>query len=127
MSVQLIFSLSGTLFGINSAECCHTQKMSSANHSCCSVEMNNMPEECTSDSYLLPSRLHSDCGCIHAAVKNNPDFTIQNSFELQKGNSVSVFYPSVNFEYTSLNFQTKKKTEKEHGPPLFLLDATFRI
>ena len=127
MSVQLIFSLSGFIFDVNAAECCHTRKIIVTTHSCCGNEINIVPQKCHSESSAPVSNLRSNCGCIHAQAAGNPDFTVYNSFELQKANSVSFFYPSVKFEYTLLNYQTKKKIEKEHGPPLFLLDATFLI
>ncbi|NJD22012.1 MAG: hypothetical protein FIA82_05005 [Melioribacter sp.] len=126
LCLQLIFTLSGFIANVNPADCCHTKKVVKKVHQCCK----EMDEEKTMDcesSQPYQSHSLSNCGCIHTHLDKNSDYTVNKSFELGKENLVTLitFYTDEQTQLFNSNF--RQKIEKEHSPPLFLLDSILRI
>lgn len=123
---QLIFTLSGFIANVNPADCCHTKKVVKKVHSCCDEMKEEKAMDCES---LQPYQGHSlsNCGCIHTHLDKNSDYTIHKSFELGKENYVALISFDVYQQQELFNVNFKQRLEKEHSPPLFLLDSTLLI
>lgn len=126
LCLQLIFTLSGFIANVNPSDCCHTKKVVKKVHSCCK-EMNEESSKDCESTQLYQSHNLSNCGCIHTHLDKNSDYTIHKSFELEKENIVALisFYVDQQSDLFSAHF--KQRIDKEHSPPLFLLDSILLI
>ena len=126
LSLQLIFTLSGFIANVNPSDCCHTKKIVKKVHSCCKKMVEKESLNCKSSQPIQGHTL-SNCGCINSNPERNLDYTVQNNFELQKENLITVIPFYVDQQTLSYISNFKQKIEKEHSPPLFLLDSTLLI
>ncbi len=126
LCLQLIFTLSGFIANVNPSDCCHTKKVVKKVPSCCKEMNEEKSMDCESSQPYQNHQL-SNCGCIHTHIDKNSDYTVQKNFELQKENLVSII-PFFVDQQTQLCYSDfSNKIEKEHSPPLYILDSTLRI
>jgi len=126
LSIQLVFVLSGFVFNINPPNCCHSKKEVKKTHSCCEKKNDKTPRKCESSQPISGYNL-GNCGCIHSNSDRNSDFTVQNSFELQKENIVALVYFNIDQPINNFDAHLKHRIEREHSPPIFMIDSAFRI
>ena len=126
ISLQLIFTLSGFISNVNPSDCCHSKKVTEKIDACCDEMAEGNSMDCELPQPFQSHNL-SNCGCIHTHIDKNSDYTVNKSFELQKEDLVAVipFYTDQQIILFTPNF--KQRIEKEHSPPLFLLDSTLLI
>lgn len=127
LCIQLVFTLSGFVSNVNSSNCCHAKKVVKNNHSCCEEMSEGITVACESQSSNTANPSLSNCGCIHSVNKDSLDYTVQNNFELQKETYFPVIYIFTSLQNINLSYHLKQRFEKEHSPPLFILDATLLI
>jgi hypothetical protein len=126
LSAQLVITLSGFNSNINPSDCCHKIKIVKKAHSCCQESFKETSSDCMANQSFTGHTL-SNCGCIHSISGSQTESTVQNSFELQKENSVALVYINIdNQNNTYLNY-FKQRIEKEESPPFFLLDSILLI
>ena len=126
LGLQLIFTLSGFIANVNPYDCCHTKKALEKVHSCCEEMTEENSMDCESSQPYQGHSL-SNCGCIHYNIDKNFNYTVHKSFELEKDNLVAVIPFYVDQQTKLFNSNFKQRIEKEHSPPLFLLDSTLLI
>ena len=126
LSLQLIFTLSGFIANVNPSDCCHSKKEIKKVHSCCEEMTEDNSMDCESSQPYQGHSL-SNCGCIHTNPDRNSDYTVNKSFELQNENLAIVIPFYIDQQTQLFNSNFKQRIEKEHSPPLFLLDSTLLI
>lgn len=128
LCVQLVFVLSGFVANVSPSDCCHLKKIVHKVHSCCEeMDKENSSMQCLSaESVPLNSSL-TNCGCIHTNPGKYSDYTTQDNFELPKTNiQATVFFVhELKSPFTKIQFNNK--LEKDHSPPLFIIDSSLLI
>ena len=127
LCIQLVFTLSGFISNVNPSNCCHAKKVVKKIHSCCEEMSEETPVNCVSQPSNTTDASLTNCGCIHSVKKDTLGYTIQNNFELQKVTYFAVIYVFTSLQNIDLSYHLKQRFEKEHSPPLFILDATLLI